>query len=610
MMSSYSCANVINLPTRITTSTRTALDLCFTDFLPNDVQSGVMACDVSDHLPFFVFLPHSRKTFSNSTANTFYRKVNDETINCFRRMISEVDWSLVFNEEDPSRCYDVFEKKFQDAYYEAFPLVRRSRYKKSKKPWVTKELYKRIRQKHNLFADFLKHKDINILNLHKAVRNKLNTDLKTAKQEYYAKAFANKLAPNQIWRSYNNLVSKRTEPTPVEIVVDGVPLRGRPLSDMFNEHFLTVGDNQSAQTTCTDPMSYLKGIPKPSIFLSPTTTAEISSYIIRLKNNCSVGADNIKGEVVKAVSDIIAPLLSHICNQMLKEGRFPDKLKIARVCVVHKTGSYNDPNNYRPISVLPVFSKIAEQVINTRLTSYFIKTGAIAKEQYGFQKGKSTEKALLHIKDKIINNIENRIFTLGLFLDFRKAFDSVCHKILLRKLQFYGIRGSALNLIQSYLSSRVQFTMINDIPSSHGLIRTGVPQGSILGPILFLVHINDIVNILPSSETVLYADDTNIFFHDASLQAIECRANLWLENLTLWLRANRLELNITKTKYVIFRAKNKVIDNEPIILYNSNILQRVQSIKFLGVIFNEHLLWTDHINQVRKKNFAISGPSK
>lgn len=252
-----------------------------------------------------------------------------------------------------------------------------------------------------------------------------------------------------------------------------------------------------------DPVSYLKGNPKPTIFLSPTTNAEIATYVMLLKNNCATGADNIKAVVVKSVCDIIAPLLSHICNQMLKEGRFPEKLKIARVCVIHKSGNYNDPNNYRPISILPIFSKIAEQVINTRLISYFTKTGAIAEQQYGFQKGKSTEKALLHIKDKIINNIENKMVTLGLFLDFRKAFDSVSHEVLLRKLEFYGIRGCALCLIRSYLSSRVQFTNINDISSSYGLIRTGVPQGSILGPILFLVHINDIVNISPSCEIAL-----------------------------------------------------------------------------------------------------------
>lgn len=219
-------------------------------------------------------------------------------------------------------------------------------------------------------------------------------------------------------------------------------------------------------------------------------------------------------------------------------------------------------NNCRPISILPVFSKVAERVIYKCLSDFCNKYNSITNNQYGFQKGKSTEMALLNIKNKIIDNIENQCYTLGVFLDFRKAFDSIKHDILLRKLPLYGIRGSALNLISSYMTSRFQYTVLNDMRSPLAKLRYGVPQESILGPLLFLLYINDIVNIPQTPNIILYADDTNVFFTGSCLDSIERETNNWLEQLHLWLGSNRLELNTAKTKYIIFRAKNKPITSE------------------------------------------------
>lgn len=338
-----------------------------------------------------------------------------------------------------------------------------------------------------------------------------------------------------------------------------------------------------------------------TIFFSPTSPNEIARLILKLRNNCSAGIDGIKSQALKYVAHIVAPTLSHICNQMLTMGIFPDKLKIARVSVIHKGGEQNSFANYRPISVLSVFSKVAENVINTRLVSFLEKINAISNQQYGFQKGKSTEQALLRVKDEIINNIEGKRFMVRLFLDLKKAFDSVNHKVLLLKLPYYGIRGTPLDLIKSYLSSRVQCTSVNGVSSSYMDIRTGVPQGSILGPLLFLLHINDIVNIPCTPSMVMYADDTNIFFSGCDINSVASDANTWLAGLSKWLTANKIELNVQKTKFILFRPKNKIIDTEPIITFRNNALSRVDSIRFLGVIFNERLTWTDHVDRVCSK---------
>lgn len=250
-----------------------------------------------------------------------------------------------------------------------------------------------------------------------------------------------------------------------------------------------------------------------SIFLSPIAEGEIITLLQALNTNISAGHDDLKPAPIKAVSRLISAPLTHICNISLSQGIFPNKMKVARVCVLHKGGSLHDMNNYRPISVLPLFSKILEQVINGKLVCYLAKKNLIAQQQYGFQKKKSTEMALLNIKNKLINNFENQLYTIGVFLDFRKAFDSIKHDVLLQKLPFYGIRGIPLDLIRNYLSHRVQYTVINGFQSELKQIKYGVPQGSILGPLLFLLYINDLVNIAQTPDIILYADDTNVFFY-------------------------------------------------------------------------------------------------
>lgn len=230
-----------------------------------------------------------------------------------------------------------------------------------------------------------------------------------------------------------------------------------------------------------------------------------------LKDGCASGFDDIAVRPVKAVSDILCVPLSHICNLILRHWLFPSKMKIARVCAVHNCGDRTVLGNYRPISVLPVFSKIAEQVINSKLICFLVNKRIITEHQYVFQKGRSVESALLSIMKKIIANRENRLYTLGIFLDFKKAFDSIKHNILFSKLDRYGIRGIALDLMKSYLQNRFHFVGLGNNKSSLE-IKCGVPQGSILGPILLLVYINDVVNIPGTLDIILYADDTNVFF--------------------------------------------------------------------------------------------------
>lgn len=217
---------------------------------------------------------------------------------------------------------------------------------------------------------------------------------------------------------------------------------------------------------------------------------------------------------------------------------------------------------------------------------------------YGFQRGKSTEQALLSIKHDIILNFENRLYTLGLFVDLRKAFDSVCHDVLLTKLQKYGVQGVMLELIASYLANRNQFVKVNQASSSMLGIKNGVPQGSILGPLLFIIYINDLCHIPDSPKLIMYADDTNIFFTASSLTQLQKIVNAYLKRLSLWLHINKLQLNAPKTKYIIFAPINKPIDNCIDIVFRGAKLERVKTEKFLGVWFQKNLSWNTHVDKL------------
>lgn len=205
---------------------------------------------------------------------------------------------------------------------------------------------------------------------------------------------------------------------------------------------------------------------------------------------------------------------------------------------------------------------------------------------------------MCYIKDSILTNIDSKNFTLGLFLDLKKAFDSIKYNILYDKLSRYGVRGVALELIKNYLSHRSQIVQIQNAKSSKLKLTQGVPQGSILGPFLFLVYINDIVTIANSPEIIMYADDTNVFFKSTDLTDLETKANEYLALLSTWLGQNRLQLNIAKTNYVIFRALNKQLSREIVLTFQGHELTRVKEQKFLGVWFQEHLSWNVHVNNL------------
>ena len=286
---------------------------------------------------------------------------------------------------------------------------------------------------------------------------------------------------------------------------------------------------------------------------STLTINELKDAFFSLKTNKSPGYDEIIFNVVKNCFGPLLKPLMFIFNLSLQKGSFPDELKIAKVTPVFKADDVNELGNYRPISVLPCFSKILERIMYNRLFKHLKTNEVLYKKQFGFQEGHSTEHAIIQLIDQINNCFEKNHFTLGIFIDLKKSFDIVDHAILIKKLKHYGIKGNNLRWFESYLESRKQYVTYETTQfTTFENMTCGVPQGSILGSLLFLLYINDLPNVSNILDPIMFADDTNLFYSHHHIKELFTTVNKELQKHGDWLTSNKLSLNIKKTKYTLF----------------------------------------------------------
>ena len=437
-------------------------------------------------------------------------------------------------------------------------------------------------------------------------KNLLRRCLKEAETYYYQDVFDSNInSVYNIWKPLNPIINPKTGSKSTSInklLVDGKVIKDKSnISDAMNNHFCTIGEvlksdlldwgDRYKEYSFTRVMN--------SFFIEPICNDDVGLEIRHLNPKKAPGPDCIGGKLIQLCPDIFSYNLTKIYNRAIQTGVYPHDVKLAQVIALYKKGARHDPNNYRPICLLSNFDKIFEKILCKRFIYFLERNRILYCHQYGFRKFYSTLLALIEVTDLIKRFLDEKQYAIGIFIVFRKAFDTFNHDILQDKLECYGIRGHANKFFRSYLTIRRQYTLVNGIKSNSGYVNSGVPQGSVLGPLLFLLYINDIKHAIGCDNVKLFADDTFLFTNDRNIDAVKEKASNLFEKNFRWCVANQLSINSEKTNFVLFHANNKPIPQNFDCIHTTFItLNRVKCVQYLGLMIDENLYWHMHVEHV------------
>ena len=621
----------ITFPTRFAKKSASLIDQIFVKdkgFNNHKSHSGILHSPISDHYAAFSSLFLKKTVISPEWVTK--HKQDDASIKKFveainsSNLLSKIRSDLF---ENPNNTYDIIESEILKAKAEFLPTkrVKFNKYKHRKNNWITSALIKSIHHRdklyHKLKTTSKSNENYSTRKFEYSEYNKfLNKLIKEAKTNYYNNEFSK--YHNDIkktWKTINSILNRdrKTSNFPSYIKFEGKKIiDNQEIVNSFNNYFANVGKNLASRISIENKSfeTYLKQNIMTSFSFELIERNEVEKIIKGFEPKTSSGNDGLSLKLLKLIKTEISPSLTILINQSLATGIFPDKFKIAKITPLIKKPNIFEIDNFRPISLLSSISKVVEKCVFNQLYNYFESQKLFYGSQYGYRKKHSTELACLEVVDKVMHHLDRGETPICFFLDLSKAFDTLDHNILLKKLQFYGIQGTCLEWFRSYLSNRTQFVEIDGIQSVSQTINTGVPQGSILGPLLFIIYMNDINTASNKFEAILYADDTSLSstlktFSNNTPEETSLTINRELNLIHEWLSANKLSLNIKKTKYMVFRYPRKTNRLMPnlIISLNGHLLERVNNFDFLGLTIDETLSWKKHIEKIATKISKVIG---
>lgn len=617
MTAAHDITQAINLPTRHKT--------CLDHFMVklNTKWQTIVFEELTDHSPILLSVELTKPRI-----NTLDNKHRTCTkLDAVRESLSQISWKEYYDLPDVDSAAIRLVSTIQDAVDKNSILKLITCKFKPIKPWITSGLIKCIKKRNLMQKKCRQVTDNDEIKLKfKKYRNLCNNLIKVQKQKYYTDQLENARGNTKnTWKVIKDLCNYSTKKVSSNALLN---IKSNPKDSLnnVNNYFTSIGKELANETLHKLGKSDLdlatailssNDSPANSFSLFLTDVKEINSIISGLKNNCAPGHDKIATSVIKFCSLYLAEPIAHLCNLSFTSGIFPATLKKATVCPIYKTGPTNVPSNYRPISLLSTLSKIVEKVANKRLMTYLEKYGLLANNQYGFRSKKSTDDAVLELTSHVSNSLNRGHKCIGIFLDLQKAFDTVSIPILLARLENVGIRGVAHDWFRNYLTRRQQHVRVENVVSDGSTCSYGVPQGSTLGPSLFLIYINELCRLnSEGAETLMFADDTVLLFSASTWECVYKKAETGLAKTIAWLEDNLLSLNTSKTKYVAFSKTNS---SRPLntlkiqahsypcnrtkthITCDCRSLTCEESIKYLGVIIDNKLKWCAHIDAVSKR---------
>lgn len=606
LMQSFHFFPVINKPTRFPVcdiGQPSLLDHIWCNSIDMYHSGIILSHDQSDHRPTFVQVPFVN--FSCSNKNQFikisFRVRNIDSQTSFSNLLNGFDWNSLYSSDLNQYTIDVL-STIDNIYCKVAPIKTKIvSLKKAYNPWFTADLNSLVQQKSTFF-------DLHKLGIisrseNNTFKNQLKNVIKKAKDDYYLSLFAKNMNNiKETWRILNSISNRTSNRKLINcILYNGVEIEDSSIiCEKFSEYFYNIPQqlSQNIPSSSFNPLSVVPTCNHAPLVFDACTPNECVLIIRNLKNT-KQGLNSVPIKYLKDNSDILSVVFSNCINSCISEGYFPDTLKVAKIIPILKKGDPRIMSNYRPISILNFFSKIFEKVIHSRLSNYLAHHNILSCEQFGFRKNLSTLDAIINFTETIYEALNDRKSVINIMIDYSKAFDTVNIPILLTKLYQYGIRGSSHRLLSSYLSDRKQFVSIGDSSSSLIDVNIGVPQGSVLGPLLFLIYVNEIPFLSRNFRPTLFADDCTLSFIGSNINELIEMCNLELQTFKLWSDSNRLTLNLSKTKCLFVSNIDDLPENS--ILLSNDFIEQIDNGKFLGVIIDDKMKFDCHIKYISSK---------
>ena len=585
--------NVIDIPTRVTDHSQTVIDHLYTTY--SHSEGIVFQTDrLADHWP--VGIEIGKKMKNPKPESTLIPLQDQKALTLLKKQLGETDWSPVYN-DNSTNSFSIFHKIFKEQHSKCCPLIKVNKKISPVFPFITKGLLKCKVKKDKMYKKFALKRDSDGWSKYLKYNQIYKDTIKTAKRIFYEREFekADK-DTRKIWQVANKICGRsKANGEGIGDIKDCQ--NDQQKCNKFNEFYTNIA-NKLAQDLPKAKVSHKDFLPKIKIkskfSLNEVNRNGVLKTIKGLKPKSSYSFDYVSNKQLQFVAEELCGPLTHLINLSFKLSYVPPEWKQSRIIPIFKAGQRDIVSNYRPVALLSTFSKILEKECSYQIWRHLEANNIITQEQYGFMKKHSTEDLLIDFTNKIFESKNKKNHIAAIFIDTAKAFDCVDHSILLSKMEHYGFETS---WFQDYLKDGVQQVFIGNKKSKSARLNIGVRQGSILGPIYFLIMISDLCKISKWMSVLLYADDSSFLGEHESLDQLYNNLNIELQKIESWFLANRLTIHPGKCKYILFSNEK---EPKPLKILGKNI-ERVDNFKLVGLIIDQELNFKPHVNHVRAK---------